>query len=373
MTTVAELGVESTQLAEEAQALADLAESLDLAAFLAGTGVAGDAAVLAAAPIELDPVVLCIGLVALIIAVAFKWLVAMPLAWLVSKIPFVGGTLSGWVQDAGDWEWNTVSGWAHDAMQALWWLLQMLIHLIKLPVIAVQVLLATALLAFNTANEWVPYYYRQSINYADAWGHELLNDLAATASELVTDIYVAYNLSVNHANNLYNLATGYATQLYDNSIGYAQALFRQAEADIAATREWVVGDLDALEQKVDLEIGRAEVQAQEFTESLVEQSQTALDATIAAGIAAATAVAEGIGNTLRNLQAECLDDLCEANNQQAKNAINLASLLTSGAVFAFFAAAIRDPEGTANASAPVLVPVGAAAGTLVDQLVTKVV
>lgn len=373
MTTVADLGTEAAELTGDLTEITYLGTELDVLAVLAGVDVGADAAVVAAAPIFLDPIVICLGLVALIIAVGFKWLVAMPLAWLVSHIPFVGGTLASWVNDAGDWEWSTVSGWAHDAMQALWWVLQMFIHLVQLPIVIVRVLGGTVVLAYELAVRWVPYYYGLSITYADSWGHELLNDLAALDARVTTEVFTAYYLSINHANDLYNAAVAYATELYHYSTDYAAALFAKAEADIQTVYTGVVGDIDALEQKVELEIGRAEVQAKDYTDGAVQDAELALDAVIGAGIAGVTALATGIANTLRNFLDDCGNDLCEANNQQAKNSLNLSSLLGDGLLFGFLAAAIRDPKGTADVTEPVLQPFATAAGDVVDALVTQVV
>lgn len=373
MTVLADLAAEGVEISEGLQGIADAAEAADLAFFLVGAAAPVEVSTAATIPAFSDPIAIALGVVAICIAVGFKWPVAMPIAWVLGKIPFIGGTLAGWVQDVGEWEWQGVQDFAHAAMQALWWLGQVIIHFVQLPVLVIKLGLATASQVYWLVTTLLPHAVTDATNYA--------NGILAQAE--------------TYADVRFGQATGYALQLYDEAIGHANDLYNSAVAQLMYYVHWlgtlIDGETAAREaadasilttmqaeigdavQRVELDIGHATTTAEDYAAQLVGDLNTQLTVDIGAGVAVAVAIADGIGNTLKKFLNDCGDDLCSANGQNAKNVNRLTSLIKSGAVFGFFAAAIRDPEGTARVSAPVLVPVGAAAGTLVDDVVGVVV
>lgn len=357
-----------------AEVSATASEDMALAAFWLGTTVPGDGVVLvAAADPEVDLYVVALAVTAIIIAWGFNWIVARPLAWIVSKIPFFGGTLASWITSLGNWEQQNVWGFMLGALDGLALLIGSFFTLaIGLIISAGHLLMATAGAVNWIIGALVPYSEAVAHNftvtevtqesiYRDYGDHVVLNYAAGVRAELLTDLN---SLQTAENAQIAGVATALNGELNATEVRLGGEIQQQGQSLLQ-----YIGDAV---QKVELEIGRAESTAHDYTDSSVQHATDTLGAEITSGLAAVTALADGIGNNLRKLQTECTDTQCEAYNTNANNVLKLAGLLNSGLLFGFFAAAIRDPEGTTAATVPILEPLGAAAGGLVNTLVTAI-
>lgn len=373
MTTLADLQVVGDQLASDLGEAVDTARALEIFSMimgLSGGGVAVEA--VDAGVVFSDPIAIAAGVAAIIIAVAFKWVVAEPIAWALGKIPFIGGTLSGWVNDVGDWEWNLVADWAHTAMEALWWVLQTVRTVVGLPWLAVNILLDTAYRVLWVQNTQVPNAEAAAVTYTQQW-----------VAWLWAQIVTRYDDATSYAQALYNQATGYAYSLWQNAITFttgwiawvwlhAQLLQQQAIAYTDTQIGTVTQYVDTKVGNVEIDLGNLLTEAEQHADLAIGVATTAILATVGAEVSTLAGVAGGAANAINNFLDTCGDDICKADGQNAKNVNALGQLIATGALFAFLAACINDPVGTAEASADILTATEGPALGLVDTLVTAV-
>lgn len=139
----------------------------------------------------------------------------------------------------------------------------------------------------------------------------------------------------------------------------------QAEAEVRGIEAGIDAKVGALTQSIDGIVGTAVAGALAGVQGLEREIVGAIpriDGRIAevAGTAAATAVlAQATAATLARELEECITPMCDAyhGSLDGVNAVN--TLLSAGVIAAMIAAAIHDPEGSANAVA-----------SLADEIVT---
>lgn len=349
-------------------------EEVSLTAFLTGGGEIESAVMVAAAvnP-EIDLPTLLIAVTALIIAFAFKYIVAYPLAWALGHIPFVGGTLAGWVTDIGNWEQSTV-------LAMLTWPINMLVSFlnflyaffVQLPIALAAGLSLTAQLLHWVTNTQVPYYYNAATSYTGQVFTAVEHDIATAYNEAIGYTQEVYGVVERDIGNAYNQATTYATGIYN-----------AVEQDLHNDFAWTYQEVQAITQvieveipnefaQVDQQIGHAFTQAEDDMHAAVAEAEQLAEANLGLAIAGVMAVVTGIGGILQKFLDDCGNTMCESNSQNAKNVQNLAGYIGDGLLLAYLAAAIRDPEGTAAVTIPVIQPLATLGGTLVDDLVTQV-
>lgn len=373
MSTLADLQVGADQLAADLDELLNTARMVEfLATFseLSGAGIAVEA--VDAGAVFSDPIAIAAGITAIIIAVAFNWIVAKPIAWALGKIPFIGGTLAGWVNDVGSWEWSIVQDWAHAAMDALWWLIQTVRTIVGFPWLCLNIMADLIARTLWIQNTQVPNAYNTAVSYAQA----------------------LYNQATGYAQQLYNQAVSYAHTVWVAANAYSDAIFVQAVAvthfwvgwlyarivdTLSAANaytdswvQWLTSYVDTKFNGIEVDIGNAVTEAEQHADLALGLAITTVTATLGAAIAAAAATADGAAGIINNFLTTCGNDICEQDGQNAKNVKGLGQLISTGLIFGFLAECINDPVGTAAWSAPILTSTEGPALTLVDTLVTAV-
>lgn len=373
MATLADLTVGGDQLAADLEELLNTARMVEfLAEFsgISGGGIAVEA--VDAGAVFSDPVAIAAGIAAIIIAVSFKWIVAQPLAYILGKVPFVGGTLAGWALDVGNWEWNTVADWAHTAMDALSAVIQTVRTIVGLPWLALKIIGDIIYRVQWIQNTQVPNLVNDAFVYAANLQSQVFTYATTLYNEAIAHADADGNYALNYATDKFNEAIAHADADGQYALTFAQNLFNGVEADIATLHTQLDAEIQSEIAQVELGLGHLVTEAEQYTDAAVQAAESNLGGLIAAGVATAVAVADGFGNALNGFLNQCGDDLCSANGKNAKNVNALAKLIETGALFAFLAECINDPVGTAGWSAPILTATEGTALGLVDSLVTAV-
>lgn len=375
MASVADLANIWQQLCAELSDAAAEAAAID-GGVEAGLGVAVDAGavILVGADPPGDLVALVVAGVFLIIALGFKWIVAYPIGWVLGKIPFVGGTLQGWVQGVGDWEWNLVSGAAYAAFN---FLIGCIVNFFR---VAIGVVEYPAKLAWNVyakvwwvINVFVPNTINNVLGYINNVGYQADSYALSLVQNLTNYVQALYNAAIHHTDESVNALDLKTQAEFNTAINHANDLYNQGVNNLQGAVQQLNTTIGDDVQSIELQIGHAATEAEQFASTLVGAVENHLLEVIAAGVATATAVADGIGNNLNKYLDECGEPVCQAHGQNAKNVNTLGTLGTTAAFLAFLYEAIKNPIPTADISAEVLEPVAGLAGGLLDSLVGAVV
>ena len=376
----------------------DVTSQVASEAAIAGDGVGAFVGAAADGAVELDvaggPVAWIVGAVVLALLMAGPWIIRI-LAWLLSHVPVVGGWIAGRLNGfATDWQ-NTIWWWLGSTLDSLWHFVRGLwLTLWSLPHVIGQGISASIGWLSWLQNVLIPSYYQDSINHADQLHYQEEQAVLQAEQQATAQQQYALQIAQQDAQGALGDAEQYARHLSDlnaqaiaaATATAAQQLQQQAQAEaLAVTHAEELG-----QQYTDQQVGKATVAVEnqlDATSKSLEQQiaslATGLGLTI--GTLATTVTGEitqlgattatdlqGLQKQVDNMAKTCVDPMCQTQGRDADQLLNLLKIGGIAALFAFLAAAIKEPKPTAAVSVAVLDPVIHVAGGLLDDAISFV-
>jgi hypothetical protein len=338
-----------------------------------------------------DVTAVTFGVFALLIAVCLVILFRMVGA-AASPIPVIGSKIDEAFGSAAGWVWNLFADWAHKALDVI-------VTMAKWTWAVLRGIPGLSAHFFGVVFDWQAWVYDHVIpayfGGALAEARNLYNSAVGIAQGL-------YNRAVGTAWSLYRDARGFAQGLYNSAVaiaaadaarvaGLARSLFTQAityvdgrihGVELAVAHDVAVLDgaihdaevraataLNGAVHAIEGEFGRVEHTLADILGVELPTLARTLTGEIAGAAAIAAAATAVVAKDWETWRDNCGKSLCGGLLQDAESALGLLQVIEGGAIFAFLAAAIREPQATADEAVGAVEPVVSAAGSLIDQLV----
>lgn len=249
------------------------------------------------AVVALPDLVLVLGAV-LLMALAFAlWALRDFLVNGFSHLPIVGGwvgrTLGGWLEDAG----NAVMSGAQSTLLGAVHLFNALAGWVRHVLASTQAVLADALLtAEHIATVQIPRAYKTAVNWAHIFAVDVRNASFAWFQAAVRDADAARAWAAAAVTAAVRQLTALALAEYHSAVSFAQARFAQAEADIGArfaqAEAYARGIVAAAAAVLSADIARAEATASALFRAAESDTAAALRTAEAFATARAAAAAD---------------------------------------------------------------------------------
>lgn len=334
-----------------------------------------------AVPIVVSLVAVVLAIVAVLLAYGAAQFGRLYLRPLLSRAPVIGG----WIADQFESAMAAIAGTIESvALAAVGPVFDVILALVALPS-HIYSSVYDALSSSISYTRWVAEVHVWRVaQQALSASEDIANNVGArvmswTGDQLQLYARYAHEYTDYIVGIVIDQTTAAANGLHrrvDELTGFVQQVTQWAGQAIDELRGWASGEIERVERNTDTLVGgiagNVEALARDipaWTEQRVrdavghvEAEFTAADAATAATAAAATAV---VATTLTDYLNRCGNKLCDYNSPITDGLDAILELLETGALLAFIASAIHDPDGAAETGAEIFAaPIDEALSTL---------